>query len=307
MTLDEALKLSDGLYEGIPEDIYHAIPYFSASYARQLIVNPASAKVPIDESKAMLIGTAVHALQLEGRDAFNKRFVFLPADAPKKPTDIQRNAAKPSPETVAAIRWWDLFESGSKGKIVMAADDRLIIEGAVNAVNNHPCVLKRGMFSGKMKEVTIIYTDQLTGIRIKSRLDCLSDTTIDDLKTTSDASAIGFQRSIHKYGYFVQAGSYSLAAASAGIEISKVRLCAVGTKPPFPVLVGEFSQEYLNIGQMEFCRALNIEAECRELNMWPNITIPQSLPSLFAIYNPDGTVRADDDIYEVFEPPGWLA
>ena len=311
MTLEEVYALPDGIYEGIPENIYHQLEYFSASYARQLIVNPASAQVPIEEKSALSLGSGIHALKLEGRDALNARFAFVPADAPKKPTDKQREAARPSIETVNSIHWWDLFESQNQGKTILSADDKVIIEGACQAIDTHPCVVKRKMFQSGMNEVTIIYTDRETGIRIKSRLDNLDEPYINDLKSTADSSLFAFQRSIEKYGYATQSGAYSIAAASIGIEIEEVRLVAVSTKPPYTPLVGGFTEGYLQIGQLDFCRALNIEAECRELGYYPNVGIPPHLPSLFDVYriNCDGEleIKNDADLFHYFEIPRWLA
>lgn len=306
ITLDQALALGDGIYEGIPDLVYHAIPYFSASYARRLIINPAAAQIQLDESSNMVLGSAIHALKLEGRDALNARYAFLPADAPKKPTITQRNAAKPSLDTQNAIYYWDLFESQNAGKTILGTEDKEIVEGCCKAIDEHPCVIKRGMFKSGMNEVTIIYTDRETGIRCKSRLDNLEDGFINDLKSTADSSSVAFHRSIVKYGYHIQAGSYSIAAATLGHEVKGVRLCAVCTKAPYQVLVGEFSESFVSIGQMEFCRALNIEAECRQLGMYPNLELPLHLPSLYDVYNPDGTVKNDSDLYEIFDLPAWM-
>jgi len=310
-SLEEALALPDGIFENVPEDVYHKLPWFSASYARQLIVNPALAQIPVEDKPSLTLGLGIHALKLEGRDALNARFAFVPADAPKKPTDKQREAARPSIETVNSIHWWDLFAQQNQGKTILSADDKVIIEGACQAIDTHPCVIKRKMFQSGMNEVTIIYTDRETGIRIKSRLDNLDEPYINDLKSTADSSIFAFQRSIEKYGYRLQGGAYSIAAASVGIEIEEVRLVAVSTKPPYTPLVGAFTSDALQIGQLDFCRALTIEAECRELRYYPNVCIPPHLPSLFEIYrvNCDGEleIKSDADLFHYFEIPRWLA
>lgn len=310
ITLEQALLLKDGIYQGIPDSVYHKLPWFSASYARRLIVNPAWAQEPVKESDSMRIGTAVHALKLEGRAALNARFAFVPADAPKQPTDKQRNAAKPSIETCNAIHWWDLFESQNKGKVILTADDKVTVEGCAREIDKHPSVVKRKMFQNGTFETTIIYTDRETGIRCKSRLDNLEDGFINDLKTTADSSLWSFERSIAKFGYALQGGGYSIAAATVGCDIQEVRLVAVSTKPPFTPLVGRFTEGYLQIGQLDFCRALTIEAECRQLGHYPNLELPQHLPSLFEVYEKtcDGTlvVKSDGDLFHEFEAPRWL-
>lgn len=310
MNLDEALLLPDGIHEGLDDKVYFQLPYFSSSYARTLIINPALAQQERKEKKYLSLGSAIHALKLEGRDVFNSRFVCLPEDAPKKPTVTQRNAAKPSVDTQNAIYFWDLFESQNQGKTIMSAEDKEIVEGCCKAIDEHPCVIKRGMFKSGSFEVTIIYTDRETGIRCKSRLDNLEDGFINDLKSTADSTPWLFEKSIEKYGYATQGGSYSIAAATVGADIREVRLCAVSTKAPFTPHVGMFSEAYLIDGQASFCRALNIEAECRDLGYYPNIHLPYHLPSLFDIYEKtcDGTlvVKNDHDLFHVFEVPPWM-
>lgn len=302
----DALELPDGIYYGIEEEIYHQLPYFSSTYARALLSNPAKAQLERKKSRNMVIGSAVHALYLEGRAKYEQRYVVVPADAPARPTRRQVEAKKPSEDTIKAIEWWNAFDTANACKETLTVDEAVTVEGCCKALPLDPRIQKRRMFQGK-KEVTIIYTDALTGIRCKSRLDCLNDDgCIDDLKTTADASEYGFSKSIAKFGYYAQAGSYICAAASVGLEFDNFRIGAVSTEPPHQVIAGSISKEYIERGMMEFGRALQFESECRQMGFYPNIEIPAHLPSLFAIYNEDGTVKNEHDLWVEFDVPRYM-
>ena len=74
---------------------------------------------PDEKSEALIVGSAVDTLALEGPVEFNARFICVPEDAPKKPTKKQREAKKPSPATLDAIAFWDRFGAEAAGKDVL--------------------------------------------------------------------------------------------------------------------------------------------------------------------------------------------
>ena len=66
-------------------------------------------RLPQEQTKAMIIGSAFHSLLLEP-NGFPSEFLTVEPFAPKKPTLSQRNAKKPSAATLEAIAYWDEFE-----------------------------------------------------------------------------------------------------------------------------------------------------------------------------------------------------
>lgn len=75
-----------------------------------------------EESPAMVLGSLVDCM-LFSPDEVEARFYLMPDDAPKRPSVTQRNAAKPSATTVAAIEFWD--------KVAELATDKTIVSKAV--------------------------------------------------------------------------------------------------------------------------------------------------------------------------------
>jgi len=63
------------------------------------------------EKDYFTFGGAGHCLILEGQEEFEKRYMIEPVDAPKKPTKVQRDAAKPSALAIERIKFWENFKS----------------------------------------------------------------------------------------------------------------------------------------------------------------------------------------------------
>ena len=294
--LAQYLALPDGVYENIPEEYYHKLPYCSSTYLRKLANNPAAAAIPFHATSSMNIGSAVHKWVLEGKVAFNDHYYCMPDIAHHK----NSNAYKA-----------ELIECqhASGGRELVDSNQLEIIIGCAKSVMEHPIAKKLLLPTLGQPEVSIIFTDPETGLRGKARIDRLPDSqkrAAIDLKTSADASLLGFGRSITKYGYHIQAAYYLHALRTAGIEADAFIFVVVETKPPYQVLTGMLDPDFLLIGDMEVRRLLNIEKECHELGFFPNIQIPGHIPSLFDIYNQDGTIKNDNDLFEIFTAPKWM-
>jgi hypothetical protein len=294
-SLSEWLAKPDGVYLDCPESTYHKLPYCSSTYLRKLAKNPAAAKIPFEPSASMIIGSAVHKLVLEGREAFNDCYFCIPEIKFHKSS----NAYK--------AEFAD-YQKEAGSREIVNHDQMEIIEGCSKSVMEHPISKRLLTPTLGQPEVTVIFTDAETGLRSKARVDRLPDAHMRaaiDLKTSSDASLNGFGRSIMKYGYQTQAGLYIHALNSVGIEADTFIFVVVETKLPYQVLVGMLDADFLFIGKNEAQRLLMIEKECRELGFYPNIQIPGHLPSLFDIYNKDGSIKNDADLFEIFTAPKW--
>lgn len=297
MTLEEALLLKDGRYDDIDETTYHSLPYVSSTYLRKLANNPAEAAIPFKPSASMVIGSAVHKIALEGPAAFEESYFCMP-DIPHHKNS---NAYKEE---------FYILQQAAEGKEIVDSTQLEIILGCTKSVMEHP-VSRRllGPTLGK-PEVSIIFTDPITGLRGKARVDRLPDPRMKfaiDLKTSADASLLGFGRSITKYGYATQAAYYLHALRMAGVEAENFVFVVVETKPPYQVLTGMLDPTYLEYGFQTVNRLLGIEKECRELGFYPNVQIPGHISSLYEIYNTDGTIKNDQDLFEIFEMPKWIA
>lgn len=294
--------LSPGIYYGIPAEHYHALPYVSNSYLKKLNKCPANAKSEDqEETKALLFGRAAHVMTLEGDDAFNSECIVLPEDAPKKPTDRQRFAKKPSPETLYACDWWDRFNLHANGKMVISRDDYDTLRGVRDSVRAHP--FAKLLLAEGVSETTVIFDTKIGGqvIRCKCRPDRTPSPelmTLLDLKTAEDAGYDPFLRQAIRLGYVTQsafyidgyntvrhlpmkrnaAGTWELdKSAPERPEMDAFAFIAVEKKHPFRCEVYTVDMDLLKWGRGEYQRLLEIEARCRttkapdgSLGYWPN-------------------------------------
>lgn len=169
-------------------------------------------------------GLALDCYLTEGAAEFAKRFPVLPADAPKRPTAAQRNAKKPSPESVAAVAWWDAWTSAHGDCVILSADDRLILADAVAAVRALPCWPE---IEASQAQLTVRRDSPGLGIGLQSRPDWLhlGNGRLRDLKKTRDLSRFGTQAI--DLGYHLQAAVAGWCLAGDGIGLEQASLVAV--------------------------------------------------------------------------------
>lgn len=281
--------MKSGIYYELPGDEYHSGPGISNSGLGLLGRSPLHYwakyrdpnREPVEPTPAMQIGTAVHCAVLEP-DRFRQEFVTIPADAPKKPTSVQLNAKNPSDATIAAILWWEEFEERNKGATILSADDFAKCQRISESVQRHNAA--EILFAEGDAEVSIFWEDEETGVLCKIRPDWLMRTAIFDLKTTEDASAQAFQRSVLNYGYFRQAAFYLDGAQAAGLEVDAFIFGAVEKSAPFASAFYFADEAMLEIGRSDYRRLLRIYAECLETDRWPGYPehlTPIGLPAWF--------------------------
>jgi len=251
---------------------YHALDYVSKSHLDLVdkspfhywdrFINPDSV-IP-EPTKQMIIGSALHALVLEP-DVFKTEFIVEAVNTPKRPTATQRNAKKPSSQTLDAIAYWDEFDEKAKGKKLISIDDYERLTIMKKRIFDHPAASTILSMSGVVEQ-SYQWKDSQSGELCKSRPDFHTDdgTLIVDLKTTSDASELGFKKSVHNFRYHVQAGFYlrSLKEAEQFVFI------AVESKPPYLVAVYNASTDMINAGNRVADKNLATIAQCRKTGKW---------------------------------------
>ena len=251
---------------------YHALDYVSKSHLDLVdkspfhywdrYINPE--RVIPEPTKQMIIGSAFHSLVLEP-DVFETEFIVEAVDAPKRPTATQRNAKKPSNQTLDAIAFWESFDNKAKGKTILSLEDIERLTIMKQRIVEHPAASTILNLSG-VAEQSYQWKDEKTGELCKSRPDFHTDdgTLIVDLKTTSDASELGFQKSVHNFRYHVQAGFYLRSIK----EAQQFVFIAVETKPPYLVAVYNASTDMINAGNRVADKNLETLANCRKSGKW---------------------------------------
>ena len=291
------IELQPGIYHGIPAAVYHALPYVTNTYLKKINKCPANGKVEDpDDTKALRFGRAAHVMTLEGDDAFHSECVVLPENAPKRPTERQVFAKKPSPETLYAIDWWKSFSANANGKTILSLDDYNTLRGVKDSVRSHP--FAKLLLAEGVSETTVIFDVKVNGqvMRCKCRPDrtpSLEMMTLIDLKTAEDVGLEAFRRSCIKYSYFQQSAFYidgynsvrhlPMKKNAAGEwehdkadpvapEMDAFAFIAVEKKPPYRCEVYTLGGDstYLLRGRESYERALKTEAECRQRGSWPN-------------------------------------
>ena len=129
-------------------------------------------------------------------------------------------------------------------------------------------------------EKSIFFKDSEFGVDCKCRPDCMFDTHVVDLKTTSDASAEGFARQIAEHGYHIQAAMIREGIyVASGNRIDDFFFVCVENKAPFYTSVYRLDEEALRIGDYEFRKLLSLYKEHADSDVWPgyecrNIDLP---------------------------------
>jgi exodeoxyribonuclease VIII len=231
-------------------------------------------------SKSKEFGTLFDCLLLTPLQ-WPRRFAVLPADAPKKPTKAQINAKKPSPESVAAIQWWEEWTKENPGEIV-SQDTNGAVHAALNRLRSDKLIADLIDTSAHAVMITAEWFDKPTGLTVplKALLDIVPSSThpvfsnsLWDLKTTQNASPRSFRMDAQKYGYAIQ-GSFYRELWNAATEDQRSDFGHVvmenyhpyefRTPPPL------MSQRFLWHGQLLYQRALGIYCQGLATGNWPS-------------------------------------
>ena len=242
-------------------------------------------RVTPEPTAAMAIGSAVHTHVLE-LDQWDARYVTAPEGINRR-----TNAGKAE---------WEAFEVASTGRTVLAKADAELVMRMGHSVFAHPAAAMLLAMPGKA-ETTHMWTDQATGLRCKCRPDWLTDdgSLIVDLKTTEDASPMGFRKSIANWRYHVQASWYldGLEHATGKRPDQFIFIC-VEKKPPFACAVYAADAEMIQIGAEAAARDLDVLATCRAAGAWPGYSDQVEMISLPPWMRPraDGSMHPPTEI-----------
>lgn len=250
-----------GLYLDIPEDQYHMDPVqggsLSVSGAKLLLQAPAkydyARRHPHQSTKAMDLGTTVHGLVLgKGADIAVLHY------------DDRRTKAYKADEEFAL----------AAGRVPMLAKDYDEARAIADAVLKHPTA--GGLFTQGDAEVSMFWRDEEFGIWLRGRADYMTyfgeTPTIVDFKTTADASAEEFARSVYKYGYHRQDPHYREGWASIlGCDPDSIDFVfvAVETEPPYCLAQYRVIPEHVELGREQNRIARERFRDCQERDVWP--------------------------------------
>lgn len=224
--------MKDGVYFDMPEEEYHALQRLSASGIKQLHItvedfwarswmNP---RHEVEETDAMKFGSAYHKRILEGKEKFYQEYYSeldkadfgdellvtsedikeelrkLELKISGKKQDLIDRLLTVFPDTKIWDELVDMNDLENLGKISLPATTIEQIEYAALFIERHPVISKA--FQGGYPEVTVLWTDEATGVKMKSRFDYLKIAATVDLKTFSNSQQKAIHTAIHHaFGY----------------------------------------------------------------------------------------------------------
>jgi hypothetical protein len=222
-----------------------------------------------EETKALRIGGAFHTLTLEPHK-FTDSCIIVPEDAPKRPSITQRNAKKPSADTVAQILWWDEFNAKCDGKTVIKSDEIAVMKAMAQSVLSEPASRKVINADGII-EPSFFWFDEEFEIDAKCRPDYYrKDGIVVDLKTCADAGEEAFQRSVMNYDYDLQAFMQieGIHKVTGDRPTDFIFVC-IEKEAPYCAAFYTATPELIACGEAKYRRLMKIYAACKKADKWP--------------------------------------
>jgi len=227
-----------GWHDDMTNADYHKDPSLSSTSVKKLSKSVAHFlhyKDADDEaSKALDVGTAAHALILEGHDAYRKQVEVIDIKTRRSKTFKEFDTDKVKLtvfEDQDVHQWRDAVFAHHAARTLLEACDRRELSGFFELTDD---------FDGRV------------------RLDAVSQTdgVIVDLKTTRDASPDNFARDLYKFGYHQSAAWYLDGANRLGLDVERFVIIAVEKDVPHNVAVYEIDLNAIALGRAQNTAAL---------------------------------------------------
>lgn len=281
-----------GIIHDEPNAVYHATDAVSHSklsdfrrlplyYHRKHVLKAIPREEP---TKALITGSALHAALLEGPAAFDKLIAVLPPDAPRRPSQLQRNAKKPSPETIAAIEWWDSWEKATAGKEVLTSDDRDTVHKMLAGAAANPLALE--LLTHPATKTEVVFRKQMKHFTVQCRADAWNEQGCElsggrpfvaDVKTVPslcEGDFTTFAKNFHAFGYHRQAAFYrEVIAEVIGLPPDAPRpeffFVVVEKAEPFQCMVFRVDDVAMAVAEREIIADLLKLRSCYDRDEWP--------------------------------------
>lgn len=228
-----------------------------------------------NDSAAMALGRGAHCLML-GDEVFDAGYIYVPADAPQRPTEPQIKARDEGRITDAAAKrfdFWDAFDARAEGRTMLTADQvEKIGRMAGNMKLSRECT---EALQGDLMEVSLIWQDRDTGIWLKARPDMIPEKHYDfsDLKTIAPQNPDfrrAIDKSIRERGYHMQFGLSAMGfKALTGEAVRSCALVFTQTTKAHECACVSLDADAIYWGQVQMRHAINIVARCMEDRHWP--------------------------------------
>jgi exodeoxyribonuclease VIII len=202
-------------------------------------------------SKAMRIGTLLHALVLE-EGSFDRCFIIAP--------EVKRN-------TTAGKLAWEGFLNEAGNRTIVDYDEYKTAVSMREALRQHD---RFELYFRRTDDTHIErgFRFQWLGVDCRAKPDFLTRHVLIDVKTTDDPSPEGFKQSVKKYGYHRQAAMYSIAVNECYGFKPTFRFACVGNTAPHDVAFYSPSEKVLEQGRLEMEALLENYKRCKASGRW---------------------------------------
>lgn len=252
------------------EDDYRALKALNQSRLALFAKSPLHYKTHDPEkppTKSQRFGTLFHMAVLEPsrfKGAYALEPEFMPDGEP-----INRRVKKHR----EYLAFWN---KENEGKIPVTAGELETITGMLTSLSSNEEAIK--YFQTEMTERVAVWDHN--GRLLKAKADAIIDMpgmgrTVVDLKTTSDASEKGFEKSIYNYCYFLQAYWYL-----TGFQAQSFVFVAIESGPPYAIGIYRADQSIIDLGEMKAKRWLEYLDWCEKNDKWPGYTKTTSVIGL---------------------------
>ena len=253
--------MKEGIYDNIPEEVYHSSEGISKSQLDHMINgSPLHYQYALNNktetTPAMRFGSLFHMVTLEPERVASEVVIA-------KKFDKRKKGQKEAEEE---------FLKENEGKLIVSQDDMDTVSYMRDAAYSHGFA-KDLLTMPSKKEQSIYSIDKDTDLLKRGRIDIVNDHegVLTDLKSCQDASPRGFKKSIYQYNYHVQESYYkSLYHEQTNNTPKAFYFIAVEKTPPFGVGVYTISFDLQVLGMHEYKEALRKVKQCMDLNQWPS-------------------------------------
>lgn len=257
-------EFQPGLYPDMDNATYHATRGLSKSGLALLRECPAKYHWRYilgnqqEETKAMLIGSALHCLVLEPH-VFTNLFAVSPKfDGRTK--DGKAGKAQ--------------FASEHAGKSIINEEEFALLDAMAAAVHSHPAASYL-LGLGGICEESFFWREEYTGASVLCK--CRPDLRIpskrilvDLKKTAKGAGPESFARTMLNMTYHLQAGHYLEGVSIVtGERYDEFIFIAVEEEPPHLVAVYQLDRDSVEMGKREAQAMVRIYARCMQEDYWP--------------------------------------
>jgi hypothetical protein len=187
---------------------------------------------------------------------------------------------------------WDAFCKATAGRTRISAEEYEHAKGMADAIAAHPIAGPLMRKPGESEKV-IQWTDPLTDVPCKGRIDRLTADEVIDVKTSAETDSRRFGQLAARYGYHLQAAFY--VKGLRALEMERVfKFVVVEPLPPHDVAVVAVTEDALYAGEEELAEIMRGVATGIFSGLWPGRyehgEVPLELPSWVF---PDSEVETD--------------